>query len=125
MQKPDFESTTAVFARRAPGLAWLIPFKDYFTPAALWSAIAGLAIAIWYVVGAQHELHGAQADIRRHDESIAALQKQSDILNEIKTQVAVMNSKVDGIAAEVDHQREWREQIESAAESPPHARRKK
>jgi hypothetical protein len=125
VEKPDFESTTQVLARRAPGLAWLLPFRKYLTPATLWGAVVALSVAIWYVVAAQHDLHSAQADIRRHDESIAALQRQGDILNEIKTQVAVMNGKMDSIAAEVDRQREWRERIEDVAEAPPHARRRK
>lgn len=123
MDEEDFMSTTQVVARRAPGLAWLLPFRKYLTPATLWSAVVALAIAIWYVVAAQHDLHTAQADIKRHDESIATLQRQSDILNEIKTQIAVMGAKVDTIADEVDRQREWRDRIEGIAESPPHAHR--
>lgn len=117
MDKPDFESTTAILARRAPGLRWLLPFKNYLTPAAVGSAVASLAVAIWYVVAATHELHSAQTDISN-------LQKQAELLNDIKTQIAVVNSKVDTIANEVSRQREWREKIESAAEAPPHARRR-
>jgi hypothetical protein len=124
VDKHDYEATQAIFIRRWPQLAWIVPFKQYITPAVLCSVIAAMAIAIWYVVGAVHELHGSQADIRRHDESIATLQKQNDILNEIKTQIAVVNSKVDNISSEVDRQREWREHVETEAESRPHLRHK-
>lgn len=117
----DFESTTAVLARRAPGLAWLpIGLRKHLTPAALWAAITALALAIGYVVNAQHDIH-------HHQESIIDLQttRQQDreILQRIDTQIAVMNTKISDIATEVDRQREWRERIEDVAEAPPHARR--
>lgn len=114
----DWESTTAVLARRAPGLAWLpVALRQRLTPAALGSAVTALAIAIAYVVSAQHDIHNLQKDV-------AETQKQLDLLHKIDTALAVMNSKVDGIATEVDRQREWRERIEDAAELPPHARRR-
>lgn len=115
----DWESTTAILKRRAPGLAWLpVALRQRLTPAALGSAITALAIAIAYVVSAQADIHGLQKDM-------AEQQKQLDLLHKIDTQLAVMNSKVDGIATEVDRQREWRERIESVAEElPPHARRR-
>jgi septal ring factor EnvC (AmiA/AmiB activator) len=122
--KQDFESTTAVLARRAPGLAWLpAVFRKHLTPAALWSAIVALAVAIGYVVNAQRDIH-------RHQESIAELQtsRQQDreLLQKIDTEIAVMDSKIGDIATEVDRQREWRERIESVAEeSPPHARHRR
>jgi hypothetical protein len=121
---PDWESTTGVIARRAPGLAWLLPFRGYLTPSALWAAIGGLVIAIGYVINAQHELHNAQNDIRRHDESIGALQKQSDLLNEIRAEQAGMKSQLNDITEEMKRQRDWRDRIEQVAEAPPHARRK-
>ena len=124
-EQRSWETTTAVFVRKMPGLAWLLPFRKYLTPATLWGAAVALSVAIWYVVAAQHDLRTAQADIQRQDKSIDALQRQADLLNEIKTQIAVVNSKVDNIASEVDRQREWRERIEDVAESPPHARRKR
>lgn len=112
--------------RRAPGLAWLpSAFRQHLTPAALGSAVTALAIAIGFVVNAQHDIHNAQNDVHRLQESVTGLEKERDVLHRIDTQLAVMNSKMDGIATEVDRQREWREQIESAAESPPHARRRK
>jgi hypothetical protein len=118
-EKTDWESTTAVLERRAPGLAWLpTALRQRLTPAALGSAITALVIAIAYVVSAQHDIHNLQKDV-------AETQKQLDLLRKIDTALAVMNSKVDGIAAEVDRQREWRERIESVAEElPPHARRR-
>jgi hypothetical protein len=115
----DFESTTQILARRAPGLAWLpAAFRNHLTPTAVWSAIGALAIAIGYVINAQHELHTARNDI-------AALQKQTEILTDIKSHLAVMDNKLDTIALEVDRQRQWRERIESVAETPPHSRNKK
>jgi hypothetical protein len=122
----DWESTTAVLARRAPGLAWLpSAIRQRLTPAALGSAVTALAIAIAYVVNAQHDIHNAQNDVHRLQESVASLEQERDVLHKIDTQLAVMNSKVDTIADEVDRQREWREGIEREAEAPPHARRRK
>lgn len=119
----DFESTTEILARRAPGFAWLpAGLRKELTPKVVWSAVVVLAIAIGYVIDAQHRLNEAQAAIGHQAESISGLQKQGDTLNEIKTQLAVVNSKVDGIADEVERQREWRERIEGIAEAPPHAR---
>ena len=102
-----------------PQLAWLVPFRNYLTPSALWAAIGALAFGIGYVVNAQHDLH-------RHQESITDLQadrnQDRELLQKIDTQLAVMNSKIGDIATEVDRQREWRERIEDVAEAPPHAR---
>jgi len=121
----DWESTTAVLARRAPGLAWLpSALRQRLTPAALGSAVTALAIAIAYVVNAQHDIHNAQRDIHQLNDTVTDLQKQADVLHKIDTQLAVMNSKVDNIADEVDRQREWRERIESVAEMGPHAKRR-
>jgi hypothetical protein len=123
VDKPtDFESTTAVLARRAPGLAWLPTFlRQRLTPAALWSAIAALvtalAISITWLVNTQSNIHQLK-------ESVADLQRERDLLHRIDTQIAVMASKVDGIATEVERQRAWRDKIEGVAEAPPHARRK-
>jgi hypothetical protein len=120
----DFESTTSVLARRAPGFVWLpIWLRKHLSPTSVGSAIAALVAAVVYVVNAQQALHLAQAEVRRHEQRIAALESEKNILNEIKTQVAVLNSKVDTIAAEVDRQRTWRERIENVAELPPHPRR--
>lgn len=123
--KPDFGSTTAV-RRYAPGLAWLPRIvRDKLTPAALWSAIAALAIAIGYVLNAQHEIHRANEDIERLNDSVTELQKERELLHKIDTQLAVMANQISSIASEVDRQREWRERIEDVAQSPPHARRRR
>jgi hypothetical protein len=109
---------TAVLERIAPGLAWLPrALRDRFTPAALGSAVTALAIAIVYVVNAQH-------NIMRLNETVAGQQKQLDLLQGIETQIAVMSGKVDSIVSEVDRQRAWRERIEDAAESGPHGKRR-
>lgn len=122
-EKPDFGSTTAV-NQYAPGLAW-IPrvVRDKLSPAALGSAITALAIAIGYVVNAQHDIRNAQRDIRQLHDTVGDLQRQSDTLHKIETQLAVTASKIDDIADEVDRQRQWRDKIEGIAEAPPHARR--
>lgn len=130
MDKPhEFETTTAMLARRAPGFAWLPSvLRKRLSPAALWGAIAALAAAIGYVANAQH-------DINRHQESIAELQAgreqdrvsrehDRELLQKIDTQLAVVNSKIGDIATEQDRQREWRERIEDVAEQPPHPRRR-
>lgn len=123
-ENKDFESTTAVLRRRAPGFAWLpAVLRRRLTPAALGSALTGLVVTIGYVVSAQHDLRTAQHDIGKLNETVTDLQKQSDLLHKIDTQIAVMNSKIDVIADEVNRQREWRDRIENAAELPPHARR--
>ncbi len=114
----DWESTTAVLARRAPGLAWLPrALRDRLTPAALGAAVTALGLAIAYVGNAQH-------NINRLNETVAGQQRQLDLLKGIETQLAVMIGKVDTIATEVDRQRAWRERIEEAAESSPHGRRR-
>ena len=120
-QMTDFESTTVTLRRLAPGLAWLPrPIREHLTPAALWSAIGALAIAIGYILNAQVDLH-------RHQESIVNLQsemgKERELLQTIDTRLAVMGNKIDDIGSEVNRQREWRERIESVAESPSHIRR--
>jgi TolA-binding protein len=120
-EKEKWESTTAVLARRAPGLAWIpVSLRKHFTPAALWAAITTLAMAIAYVVN-------AQADLHKHQESITELQatrkEDRELLETISTQLAVLNSKIEDIDTEVERQREWRERIEDVAETPPHARK--
>lgn len=123
--KRDWESITAVLERRAPGFAWLpAVLRQRLTPAALWSTITALAIAITWLVNAHADIHQLKESSAESQKSVADLRQQLDILHKIDTQLAVMNSKVDGIATEVDRQREWRERIEDAAEHPPHARRR-
>lgn len=110
----EFTTTTRIKLR------WLLPFRNYLTPSALWAAVTALAIAIGYVASAQHDL-GRLKEESIHQEAQANL--QSELLHKIDTQLAVMDAKVDTIANEVDRQREWREKIEDVAEAPPHARR--
>lgn len=118
-EKPDFESTTQVLARRAPGLAWLPSFlRQRLTPAALWSAVIALVVAVAWVLNALN-------NIRLLQESVKSLEQERDLLHKIDNSLAAMSSKVDGIAAEVDHQRQWRESIEREAESPPHPRKRR
>lgn len=118
-KESDFESTTAVLARRAPGLAWLPTFlRQRLTPAALWGAIGALVMGLWISITWIVSVHHMQ-------ETVASLERERDLLHNINTQLQVMNNKVDGIATEVDHQRQWRERIESEAEAPPRPRRRK
>lgn len=120
----DWESTTAMLARRAPGFAWLpVALRQRLTPAALWSVITALAIAVTWLVNAQADIHQLKESSTESQKSVADLRQQLDLLHKIDTQLAVMGNKVDTIATEVDRQREWRERIESVAEAPPHARR--
>lgn len=120
MDKPDFSATQAI-RKHAPGLAWLMPFRSFLTPAALWIAIGVLTTATGFVVRAQIKLSD-------HQDSITALQqdgqKDRQWQQGVSTQLAVMNSRLGEMATELDRQREWRENIETAAESPPHARRR-
>jgi cell division protein FtsL len=113
------------------GLGWLPRMvRGRLTPAAFGSAVTALCIAIWYVVSAQHDLRTAQRDIHQLHDTVGELQKQSDMLHDITTQLAVMAAKLDDVANEVDRQRDeaanqrtWRENIQSEAETPPHAKR--
>jgi ABC-type protease/lipase transport system fused ATPase/permease subunit len=118
--KDDFESTTSVLARRAPGLAWLPAFlRQRLTPAALWGTIVG---TIGVIVIAVTSWVNTQATIRRLDEatkeSADDRRQVRELLQTIQTQQAVMGSKVDSID-------KWRERIEDVAEAPPHARKRK
>lgn len=124
-EKPDFGSTTSVLIERAPGLAWLPrALRQRLTPAALGSAVTALAIAIGYVVNAQHDIRNAQRDIRQLHDTVGDLQRQSDLLHKIDTQLAVMSDQIGNIADKVDRQEQWRDKIEGIAEAPPHARRR-
>jgi septal ring factor EnvC (AmiA/AmiB activator) len=120
----DHESTTGIYKR--VGLAWLPrALRGRLTPATLGSAVVALAIAIGYVLTAQHDLRTAQHDIDRQSRSIDELQQQLELLHNHDTQIAVMNSKLDDMSTEVDRQRERWERIEGIAELPPHPRRRR
>lgn len=124
-QKPDFETATATLKRVAPGLAWLpVALRQRLTPAALGSAIVALGISITWLVTAQADIRYLKESSAESKKSVADLSQQIDLLHKIDTQLAVMNSKVDDIANEVDRQREWRERVESVAEELPRARRR-
>jgi hypothetical protein len=130
-EKPYDGATTAVYEK--VGLGWLPRMvRGRLTPAAFGSAVTALCIAIWYVVSAQHDLRTAQRDIRQLHDTVSNLQKQSDMLHDITTQLAVIGARVDDIANEVDRQRdevarqrEWRGKIEDAADTPPHAKKRR
>lgn len=125
-ETPDFESTTQVLARRAPGLAWIPKVvRDNLSPKALWSSLLALVIAIGYVLNAQHSINQLKDESVQGRQSVSKLQEQVGLLHEIDTQLKVMNTKVDAIAAEVDRQRQWRERIEAVAETPPNARKRR
>ena len=114
-EKPDFGSTTAVVVRVV---------RKHLTPATVWGAITTLAIAIGYVINAQHDLARLKESMAESKQSIADLQRQLGVLPKIDTQLAVLAGNVGSIADEVDRQREWRDRIEGIAETPPHARRR-
>jgi hypothetical protein len=127
--EPDFESTTTILEKRAPGLAWLPTIvRKKFTPAALWTTITVLCVAITSLVSAQHDVVDLKEKVatlqKERKEALDDQQAERELLHKIDTQVAVMANQVATIATEVDHQREWREKIESVAENPPHARRR-
>jgi len=123
-EKPDVGSTTVVYEK--VGLGWLPRMlRGRLTPAALGSAITALAIAIGYVVNAQHDIRNAQRDIRQLHDTVGDLQRQSDLLHKIDTQLAVMSDQIGNIADKVDRQEQWRDKIEGIAEAPPHAARRR
>lgn len=120
----DRESTTTVLEEHAPGLAWLPRvFRQRLTPAALWGAIVGmvgmlgLAVAAW--VGTQKNITHLQEFTTRQQ---AHEQKSDELLQQLVTAQAVMNSTMEAFKAEQDRQREWRDRIESVAEESPHPR---
>lgn len=117
-EKSDFGAITTTLVKWA---RWGV----HLTPAALWSAIVALAVAIGYVVNAQHDISQLKETVAESKRSVTDMQQKFELLQDIKTQLAVMNGKVTTIADEVDRQREWREHVENVAESPPHLRRRR
>jgi chromosome segregation ATPase len=95
--------------------------RKHFTPAALGSALTAIVFSVGWVLDAQHE----RRELR---ESVAAqgrqLEQLAPELTRIDKQLAVMNSQMGDVAAEVNRQREWRERIEDVAETGPHGRRR-
>lgn len=124
-EKPEYDGARTGLYEKV-GLGWLPRIlRGRLTPAALGSVVTALCVAIWYVVSAQHDLRTAQRDIHQLHDTVGNLERQTELLHKIETQLAVMESKVDDIANEVDRQREWREKIEGVAELPPHARKRR
>lgn len=126
----DFGSTTAV-------VAWV---RRRITPGALWTGLVTFVSAIVLTVGWWHatqtsikslqEFKTTQEarDAAQEARDEARMQRdevRAEDLQKIGTQLAVMTAKIEDIATEVDRQRDWRENIETAAESPPHARRRR
>jgi hypothetical protein len=117
--KTDFDGgTTAV-------VVWV---KRRVTPKVLWSAIgvlvAALMASITWIVTTQSDIHQLKESVAESKRSVADMRQQLDLLHQIDTRLAVMNSKMDDIADEVDRQRgEW-DHVHGIAESPPHARRR-
>lgn len=123
-QKPDFETATATLKRVAPGLAWLpVALRQRLTPAALGSAIVALGISITWLVTAQADIRYLKESSAESKKSVADLSQQIDLLHKIDTQLAVMSNQISNISNEVDRQREWREHVETVAESHTYARR--
>lgn len=125
-EKPDFGSTTAV------NIAW-IPhaIRRRLTPRNVWSAAVILVVCTGYVMNAQHNISNAQADVTRLEaevrdakQSMTALQQELGALQDIKTQLAVQDSKLNNIADKLNGLTQWRQSIEQAAESPPHPSRR-
>lgn len=122
----DFGGTTAV-------IVWA---RKRITPKVLWSAIGALltcllGLATWLST-TQSDMRTAQHDIQRANEtaaeakkSVADMQQKLDILQDMKTSLAVMASKIDNIDAEVTRQRQRWDRVEEVADSPPHAARRK
>jgi methionine synthase II (cobalamin-independent) len=119
MTDESFASTTAVIAY----------VRRRVTPSVLWSAIGALVtalvVAVTWLVTMQSDVRQLKDTVAESKKSVFDMQQKLDLLQDIKTQLAVMGGKVDTIADEVERQREWRDRIEGIAESPPHARRRR
>ncbi len=115
----DFGSTTAVIAY----------VRRRVTPTVLWSAIGALVtalmVSITWLVTMQSDVRQLKDTVAESKRSVLDMQQKLDLLQDIKTQLAVMSGKVDTIADEVDRQRERWERIEGIAENPPHARKRR
>ena len=119
----DFGATTAVFAY----------VRKRLTPKVLWSEIgtlvAVLVVSITWLVNTQsalRQLQDSSTQRQAHDEKTDALLQQ--LVNgqtAMNGKIDVTNGKVDALNSKVDSLANWREDIERAAESPPHARRRR
>lgn len=128
--KFDPGSTTAVRVH-SPGVAWLPRvIREKLTPAIAWSVFAALVgalvIAITWLVTTQSDIHQLKEAVLESKKSVAELRQELELLHKIDTRLAVMDSKMDGIATEVDRERARWDRVESvAAETPPHARKRR
>lgn len=110
-------SRTGRFKALAPGLAWLPRFiRDKLTPALVGSAVTFLFGALAYV------FNSPQKDIARVQESVTKLEQKVDQVLALSTkndkQQAVMSKQLDL------EQERW-VRIDTVAELPPHAARRK
>ena len=129
-EKEDLGSTTAVYEK--VGLGWLPrALRNRLTPGRVGSAIAGLSIAIWYVVNDRHDVIHLKETVTRLEQELANKQaaeereQDRELLHKLETAVDVMNAKWDDMQAEVNRQRERWDRVEQVADSPPHARRRR
>jgi hypothetical protein len=115
-EKLDYGSTTAVIAY----------VRKRVTPAALWGAIAGLVGALVIAVTAWTTTQKNIAHLQEFSARAEAReQKTDDLLQQLATGQAVMNTTMGEFKAEQDRQRARWERIESVAEESPHARRRR
>jgi len=131
MTNPDrMEDTTTILEKVAPGFAWLPRvLRKHLTPRVVWT----LAGALWTFAVAWGSvcltIHvrsiSVEKDVSQLKDSAKRFEEQRATLEAIDKKLAVLDSKVDNISAEVEHQREWRDRIEQQAEAPPHARWKR
>lgn len=108
--------------RRWPESAWLVPFLRYLTPALVGAALATIIGWLVYV------FNSPQKDIARVQASVTELKQAMDQVLALSTkndkQQAVMSKQLEAQTAEIAHQRERWERIDSIADMPPHARRR-
>lgn len=121
--KPDFLSTTQV-------VVWI---RRRVTLKGLWSAIAALVLALLGAITWLVNTHRNIADLQQTSEQRQERdQKIDSLLQQLVNGQTAMNGKIDvtngavkAINDKVDGLVNWREDIERAAEAPPHARRPK
>jgi hypothetical protein len=106
------DSTTQILKRVAPGLAWLPRLlRDNLTPAGLIGTASALAVAVTWIVVAQHDI----IDLK---DRVAKAEADHELLVKI-------DSKLDTLSEEMGRLRDWRERIEEEAETQPHVRKRK
>lgn len=114
----DFLSTTAVvtYVRRR------------VTPTMLWSAVAALVttlvVTITWIVNMQSDVRQFKETDGRREKTVADMQAKLEVINQIATRLAVIDSKLDTMAAEQNRERERWDRIDRVAEEAPHAQRR-